>query len=74
MKVLIVGASGMIGSEALTQCLANPNITSVIAFARRDLSADVSKHPKLEVVLIKDFAKWPEDVLQAHSDATGMVW
>lgn len=74
MKILIVGASGMIGGEALIQCLAHPRITNVVAFVRRDLPADVSGHPKLECVLVKDFAIWPEDVLQAHADAAAMIW
>ncbi|KAI1398863.1 hypothetical protein F4819DRAFT_489123 [Hypoxylon fuscum] len=50
MKILIVGASGMIGGEALIQCLAHPRITNVVAFVRRDLPADVSGHPKLEAM------------------------
>ncbi|KAI1370215.1 hypothetical protein F4677DRAFT_458035 [Hypoxylon crocopeplum] len=74
MKILIVGASGMIGSEALNQCLAHPKISSVVAFVRRDLPADVSKHPKLQCILVKDFAVWPEDLLQAHVDAAAMIW
>ncbi|KAI2616128.1 hypothetical protein GGS26DRAFT_453884 [Hypomontagnella submonticulosa] len=74
MKILIVGASGMIGREALIQCLAHPSVSSVVAFVRRDLPADVAGHPKLECVVIKDFAVWPEDVLQAHSDAAAMIW
>ncbi|KAI1648771.1 uncharacterized protein F4817DRAFT_54179 [Daldinia loculata] len=74
MKILIVGASGSIGGEVLLHCLAHPDISSVIAFVRRDLPADVSSHPKLESVIIKDFSKWPEDILQAHSDAVGMLW
>ncbi|KAH7159527.1 hypothetical protein B0J13DRAFT_108922 [Dactylonectria estremocensis] len=74
MKVLIVGASGMIGGEALIQCLVHPSISSVIAFVRRDLPANVRDHPKLQSVLIKDFAVWPKDVLQAHADAVGMIW
>lgn len=74
MKILIVGASGMIGSEVLIQCLAHPRISSVVAFVRRELSAHVSDHPKLETVLIKDFSVWPEDVLRAHKDAAAMIW
>ncbi|KAM0424197.1 hypothetical protein ACHAPT_010568 [Fusarium lateritium] len=74
MKVLIVGASGMIGGEALLQCLTNPQITSVVAFVRRDLPSDVSNNPKLKSVIIKDFSTWPEDLLLAHSDAVGMIW
>ncbi|KAH6970663.1 hypothetical protein BKA56DRAFT_496937 [Ilyonectria sp. MPI-CAGE-AT-0026] len=74
MKILIVGASGMIGSEVLIQCLAHPRISKVVAFVRQELSAQVSGHPKLESVLIKDFSAWPEDVLQAHKDAAAMIW
>ncbi|KAJ9144496.1 putative Nucleoside-diphosphate-sugar epimerase [Pleurostoma richardsiae] len=74
MKILIVGASGMIGGEALIQCLAHPSISKVVAFVRRDLPAGVSGHPKLESVLVKDFAIWPAGVLQAHADAAAMIW
>jgi hypothetical protein len=64
----------MIGGEALIQCLAHPSISRVVAFVRRDLPADISGHPKLECVLVKDFAVWSEDVLQMHADAAGMIW
>jgi hypothetical protein len=74
MKILIVGASGMIGGEALLQCLAHPSISRVVAFVRRNLPADVSDHLKLECILIKDFAIWSEDVLQTHADAAAMIW
>ncbi|KAM6522768.1 hypothetical protein FALCPG4_012383 [Fusarium falciforme] len=74
MKVLIVGASGMIGGEALLQCLANPQVSSVVAFVRRELPSDVSNNPKLKSVIVKDFSKWPEDLLLAHADAVGMIW
>ncbi|KAI0151879.1 hypothetical protein F4776DRAFT_28 [Hypoxylon sp. NC0597] len=74
MKILIVGASGMIGGEALIQCLSHPSISTVVAFVRREIPADVSTHPKLECVLVKDFAIWPENVLQMHADAAAMIW
>jgi uncharacterized protein YbjT (DUF2867 family) len=74
MKVLIVGASGTIGSEVLIHCLAHPRITQVVAFIRRDLPPDVSSHTKLESIIIKDFSAWPEDVLRAHADAVAMLW
>ncbi|KAF4947082.1 hypothetical protein FGADI_10712 [Fusarium gaditjirri] len=73
MKVLFLGASGSIGGEALRQCLSHPEITSVVAFVRRALPADVSDHAKLETVMIKDFLKWPEHVLLPHVDAAAMI-
>ncbi|KAI0201450.1 hypothetical protein F4808DRAFT_127248 [Astrocystis sublimbata] len=74
MKVLITGASGSIGGGCLAQCLAHPDISTVVAFARRELPSDVSSHPKLKTVLIEDFSQWPEAVLEEHADAVGMLW
>ncbi|OTB12767.1 hypothetical protein K445DRAFT_304776 [Daldinia sp. EC12] len=74
MKVLIVGASGSIGSQVLLHCLSHPDITAVVAFVRRDLPANISGHPKLQCVIIQDFSKWPEEALHVHSDAVGMLW
>ncbi|KAI6784124.1 uncharacterized protein J7T54_004670 [Emericellopsis cladophorae] len=71
MKVLIAGATGGIGSQALRQSLAHPHITKVVALTRRNLSLE---HPKLENILIKDFGKWPDHVLNQHADAAGMIW
>ncbi|KAF5674088.1 hypothetical protein FCIRC_7857 [Fusarium circinatum] len=70
MKVLFLGASGSIGSEALRQCLSHPKITSVVAFVRRALPSD---HPKLQTVMIKDFLKWSDDILLPHVDAAAMI-
>lgn len=44
MRVLLVGATGMVGRELLTQLLAEPKISAVLVLARRAL--DIS-HPKL---------------------------
>lgn len=74
MKVLFVGATGSIGSEVLVQCLAHPEITSVVAFSRRELPSTVTTNPKLQVVIIQDFAEWPQGILEAHADAEAMVW
>lgn len=74
MKVLITGATGTIGSGALTQCLAHPQITTVIAFTRRPLPASISAHPKLRTVLVADFSTWKPDLLDQHMDAAAMIW
>ncbi|TXI95758.1 MAG: NAD-dependent epimerase/dehydratase family protein [Burkholderiaceae bacterium] len=65
MKVLILGATGLVGQELLKQALANPEITSVIAPTRSALKA----HPKLFNPLIQfdrlpaDEAWWQADVM-----------
>lgn len=53
IRLVIVGASGMVGGYVLRYALENPVIGSVTAIVRRSL--DVS-HPKLKEVLHRDFA------------------
>jgi uncharacterized protein YbjT (DUF2867 family) len=52
MRVVILGATGMVGSHALRYVLDHPAIESVTAIGRRKLS---SEHPKLHEVLHNDF-------------------
>jgi hypothetical protein len=74
MKILFVGASGAIGGGVLSQCLAHPHITAVVAFVRRELPPDAAGNSKLQCVVKKDFANWEDGELRAHADAAGMVW
>jgi nucleoside-diphosphate-sugar epimerase len=52
MKILIFGASGMVGSSVLNACLKSPRVSAVRAVLRRPLPV---ADPKLETVLHKDF-------------------
>lgn len=74
MKVLIAGATGLIGSEALLHCLDNPQVTSVVAFARRPPAKSAQANDKLTTVLMEDFGDWPEDRLESVKDADAMIW
>ncbi|KAL2827790.1 hypothetical protein BDW59DRAFT_54708 [Aspergillus cavernicola] len=51
MKIILAGATGHIGQEILSQCLAHPSITSIVALSRRDLGV---KNDKLRVHLMAD--------------------
>lgn len=51
-NVIITGASGMIGSLVLLDCLNSNNVSSVTSLVRK---ASGKKHKKLNEVLIKDF-------------------
>lgn len=74
MKVLIAGATGMIGKEALQHCLIRPEVTQVVALSRRELPENVKNHEKLKTIIVKDFKVWPEDVLEEIKDAAAIVW
>src|SRR3954468_6460637 len=51
-RLVIIGASGMVGGHALRFALDNPAVGSVMSIGRRKL--DIS-HPKLKQVLHHDF-------------------
>ncbi|MEQ8517487.1 MAG: NAD-dependent epimerase/dehydratase family protein [Cytophagales bacterium] len=52
MKVLITGATGMIGKGVLLECLDHPQIEKVITLGRSALDME---HSKLEEIIHKDF-------------------
>jgi uncharacterized protein YbjT (DUF2867 family) len=52
MRVIIFGASGMIGAGTLIECLADPRVTSVVVIGRTPTGVT---HPKLREVLHTDF-------------------
>lgn len=56
MKLLLVGASGLVGSHVLQRALADVRISEVVAPSRRPLD----EHPKLFAPLI-DFEQLPTD-------------
>lgn len=55
MKVILFGATGMIGEGALIECLDDDTIESVLVIARRSTGRS---HPKLNELLVKDFLDW----------------
>jgi len=52
IKVIITGATGMVGEGVLLECLAHPQVEKVLTVNRR--SYDI-KHPKLSELLVPDF-------------------
>jgi hypothetical protein len=51
MKIVLFGASGMIGQGVLRECLADPGVTAVVSVGRR---ATGTAHPKLREVVHGD--------------------
>lgn len=52
MKILLFGATGMVGSGVLAECLADPRVTQVVSIVRQ---AGGVAHPKLREVRHADF-------------------
>lgn len=64
MKVILAGATGLVGSHVLKQALAAPQVEQVIALTRRALPP----HPKLVSVEV-DFQKLPDEAEWWRADA-----
>ena len=52
LKVIITGATGMVGEGVLLVCLENPTISNVLIINRRSLGIT---HPKLKEIIHEDF-------------------
>ncbi|MBE3024394.1 NAD-dependent dehydratase [Janthinobacterium sp. GW458P] len=64
MKLLLVGATGLVGSEVLRLALTDARITAIVAPVRRPLPP----HPRLSAPLI-DFDQLPPDASWWQADA-----
>jgi hypothetical protein len=51
MKVIITGATGMVGEGVLHECLADPNIEGILSLSRKPVGM---KHPKLTEIVHAD--------------------
>ncbi|HTV22021.1 MAG TPA: NAD-dependent epimerase/dehydratase family protein [Polyangiaceae bacterium] len=54
MKVILTGATGMVGEGVLLECLDNPLVERVLSVSRRTCGRT---HPKLTELLVPDFRK-----------------
>ncbi len=52
MKVIITGATGMVGEGVLLECLQNENVSEVLILNRKHFDLE---HPKLKEIILKDF-------------------
>lgn len=52
IKVIITGATGMVGEGVLHECLINDRVEEILSISRKDCGV---KHPKLKQIIITDF-------------------
>jgi len=53
MRVILTGATGMVGQGVLRECLLDPNVTEVLSIAR---SSVLQQNPKLRELILPDIA------------------
>jgi len=73
-KVILAGVTGFVGGEVLRQCIAHPDITTIVALARRDLPDEILKNEKVKFVKIEDFGVYPEESLKEFEGASAAIW
>ena len=55
MKVIVTGATGMVGKGVLLECLDHPEVSEVLSIGRKSLGMN---HPKLKELLHTDFSEF----------------
>lgn len=74
MKLIIAGATGLIGSELIKQSLQKSAITQVIALARKPVEVDNANSSKLKNVTIKDYGEYSDKVKAELAGADACIW
>jgi uncharacterized protein YbjT (DUF2867 family) len=74
MKLIVSGATGLIGSEIIRQALRNSSVTEVVALARKPVAIDDSSASKLKNVVIRDYAEYPDEVKAQLAGADACIW
>ena len=64
MKIILFGATGMVGQGVLRECLGDPDVTEVFAVLR---SASGRTHPKLREIVHRDFLDFSSLELEADA-------
>lgn len=66
-RIIIAGASGMIGSQILKKCLSSSEVSEVISLVRK---RSFQVHPKLKEVIVSDFNNYKgSNSIFEHIDA-----
>ena len=76
MKLIIVGGTGLVATELNKQSPTMPEITSVIAVARRavELEGNAVNKSKLKTMLIKDYEQYTDTLKVEFAGADACIW
>ncbi len=70
MKIIITGATGMVGSEVIRQAIADNDISEVTALVRRPLKI---QHPKLNTVIHQNFLDY-SNLAEVFKNKDACLW
>lgn len=70
MKILVTGATGLLGAEVIRQAINDTTITEIIALTRNPVDI---QHPKLKTIIHKDFLKY-DDLSEVLKEVDACLW
>ncbi len=70
MKIIVTGATGLVGAEVVREAIKNPQITAITAIVRSNLDL---KDDKLKIITHQDFMNYDELKNEIKS-ADAMLW
>ncbi|KAL4780053.1 hypothetical protein BJX76DRAFT_364626 [Aspergillus varians] len=76
MKLIVAGATGLVGTEIIRQCLQINEITQLIALARKPVHIEEGTDPtsKLKSVVIRDYGEYSADVKAEFAGSDACIW
>ncbi|KAJ5501844.1 hypothetical protein N7453_006661 [Penicillium expansum] len=76
MKLIVAGATGLVGTEIIRQCLEISEITQVTALARKPVHVEDGTDPrsKLKSVVIRDYGEYSANVKAEFAGADACIW
>lgn len=70
MKIIVTGATGMVGSEVIRQAIIDDQISEITAIVRRPLSI---QHPKLQTLLHENFSDY-SNLTEVFKNNDACIW
>ncbi|KAF7302737.1 ARM repeat-containing protein [Mycena chlorophos] len=77
MHIILTGATGLVGSQALRTCLSNPSVTKLSILSRREFALPTEEGldtEKAVIIVHKDYDTYPPALLEQLQGAHGCIW
>ncbi|KAJ5811863.1 hypothetical protein N7474_008164 [Penicillium riverlandense] len=75
MKLIVAGATGLVGAEVIRQSLQISEISLVIALSRKPVQVEDDIYSsKLKSVVISDYEEYPDHVKAEFAGADACIW
>lgn len=76
MKIAVIGGTGLVATELIRQSLTIPEITSIVAVARKPVQLDQNapNTSKFKSVIIRDYEEFTDSVKAELAGVNVCIW